>query len=110
MRLSVAYNFYQTQKYNILIAPAGIEPTSKVPETFVLSIERRSPVCAYSYTIPLFCQEQRFGSWANRNRTKMRAPNVEKGDKRFIVWRKIVYHNVCMINTDKGQEGIANSH
>ena len=24
------------------IAPAGIEPTSKVPETFVLSIERRS--------------------------------------------------------------------
>ena len=24
------------------VAPAGIEPTSKVPETFVLSIERRS--------------------------------------------------------------------
>ena len=25
---------------------------------------------------------------------------------RFIVWTKIVYHNVCMVNTDKGQEGI----
>ncbi len=27
---------------------------------------------------------------------------------RFIVWTKIVYHNVCMVNTDKGQEGIVN--
>ncbi len=38
----------------------------------------------------------------------MRAPNGEKVGKRFIVWTKIVYHHVCMINTDKGQEGIAN--
>ena len=38
----------------------------------------------------------------------MSVPNVEKGGMRFIVWTKIVYHHVCMVNTDKGQEGIAN--
>ena len=44
----------------------------------------------------------------HRNRTKISAPNGEKEGKRFIVWTKIVYHNVSMANTDKDQEGIAN--
>ena len=43
-----------------------------------------------------------------RNRTKMSVPNGEKGGKRFIIWTKIVYHNICMLNIDKEQEGIAN--
>ena len=38
----------------------------------------------------------------------MSVPNGGKEGKRFIVWTKIVYHNVCMANTDKDQEGIAN--
>ena len=38
----------------------------------------------------------------------MGAPDGEKGGKRFIVWTKIEYHKVCMINTNKEQEGIAN--
>ena len=40
--------------------------------------------------------------------TKMSVPNGEKEGRRFIVWTKIVYHHVCIVNTDKGQEGIAN--
>ena len=39
----------------------------------------------------------------------MSVPNGEKEGMRFIVWTKIGYHNVCMVNTDKGQEGIANT-
>ena len=50
------------------LAPEGIEPTSKVPETFVLSIERRSLKCAYSCIIPLFCQEQHFGNERRGNK------------------------------------------
>ena len=38
----------------------------------------------------------------------MSVPNGEKGGKGFIIWTKIAYHNVCMVNTDKEQEGIAN--
>ena len=38
----------------------------------------------------------------------MRAPNGEKEGKGFIVWTKIVYRYVRMINTDNEQKGIAN--
>ncbi len=37
----------------------------------------------------------------------MSVPTREKEGMRLIVWTKIVYHHACMINTDKGQEGIA---
>lgn len=33
----------------------------------------------------------------------MGAPNGEKG----VVWTKIVYHRLCIINTDNEQEGIS---
>ena len=38
----------------------------------------------------------------------MSVPNGEKEGMRFIVWTKIVYLYFCTINTDNGQENIAN--
>ena len=85
---------------NVIVAPLWLD-----------SRQNRFAVALTGWIIvaPLWLDSrQNYPRAVERNWTKISTPNGEKEGKGFIVWTKIVYHNVCMANIDKGQEGVEN--